>query len=125
MNYTSLDIFKGIDLTDSFVLFWELKDNCLTFDLEASVWPESPYYSKPKKDEYTCYKNVRLYFKNIESIQGLKEMNQVNPSTDKSCELDYGNINSLSIDDEGFKLEGDFGEVTINGGEINFEFYRS
>ena len=125
MNYTELEFFQGIDLTDSFVLFWEFKDRCLSFDLEASVWPESRYYSKPKKDEFTCYKKVRLEFLNIETIQGLKEMNQVTPSTDQSGEIDYGNIDSLIIEEGGFFLEGDFGEVNIRGGKINFEFYRS
>jgi len=125
MNYTELEIFKGIDLTDSFVLYWELKNNCLSFDLEASVWPESRYYSKPKKGEFTCYKKVRLDFLNLESIHGLKEMEQVKPSTDASGETDYGNIDALTIEDDDYFLEGDFGEVTIKGGEIRFEFYRS
>lgn len=125
MNYTELEIFQGIDLTDSFVLFWEIKDRCLSFDLDASVWPESRYYSKPKKGEFTCYKKVRLEFLNIESIQGLKEMSQISPSTDQSGELDYGNIDSLIIEKDGFTLEGDFGEVNIKSGKINFEFYRS
>ncbi len=125
MNFTELEIFKGIDLTDSFVLYWELERNCLSFDLEASVWPESRYYSKPKDDEFTCYKKARLDFLNVDSIQGLKDMNQVTPSTDVSGEKDYGNIDSLIIDEDGFSLEGDFGEIAIKGGEIRFEFYRS
>ncbi len=125
MNFTELEIFKGIDLTDSFVLYWELERNCLSFDLEASVWPESRYYSKPKDDEFTCYKKARIDFLNVDSIQGLKDMNQVTPSTDVSGEKDYGNIDSLIIDEDGFSLEGDFGKIAIKGGEIRFEFYRS
>ncbi|MGX5172429.1 hypothetical protein ACUR5C_00210 [Aliikangiella sp. IMCC44653] len=125
MNFTELEIFKGIDLTDSFVLYWELERNCLSFDLEASIWPESRYYSKPKDDEFTCYKKARLDFLNVNSIQGLKDMSQVTPSTDADGEKDYGNIDVLTIGDEGYFLEGDFGEVTIKGGEIRFEFYRS
>lgn len=124
MDYTDLKIFKGIDLSDSFVLYWELLDDRLSFDLEASIWPDSAYYSKPDKDEFTCYKRARLDILNIKSIQGLKEMKQVAYSTDLSGEKDYGNIDSFTVDGEDIFLEGDFGEVIVNGGEIRFEFYR-
>ena len=50
-----MEIFKGIDLNDSFVLSWYQGTNELTFELEASIWPESTYYEKPKPNEHTCY----------------------------------------------------------------------
>ena len=50
MNWEELEIFKGIDLNDSFVLSWRKEPNEVIFELEASIWPESEYYEEPKKD---------------------------------------------------------------------------
>ncbi len=116
-----MEIFKGIDLNDSFVLSWHSEGNELYFDVEASIWPESKYYESPKQDEYTCYKPAVLTFKNIKELNGLLEMSQVTPSTDASGEKDYGNIDALQENSEGFLIEGDFGSISIVGGEMSFE----
>ena len=121
MNWNEIEIFKGIDLNDSFVLSWSRRTNELIFEVEASIWPESKYYEKPKEDEYTCYKPARLSFKNIKQIDGLLDMSQVTPSTDASREKDYGNIDALQENSGGFFIEGNFGSISIVGGEMNFE----
>lgn len=116
-----MEIFKGIDLNDSFVLSWRRGTNELAFEVEASIWPESEYYEKPKKDDYTCYKPARLLFANVKEVNGLFEMDQVKSSTDATGEKDYGNIEALQESNNGFVIEGDFGSVSIVGGVINFE----
>jgi len=116
-----MEIFNGIDLNDSFVLAWSSTGNELDITLEASIWPESEYYEKPKNNEYTCYKPAKLRIRNIKNISGLRSMEQVMSSTDATGEKDYGNIESLEKSDQGFSLEGDFGSVAITGGEISFE----
>ena len=125
MNWEVMEIFKGIDLNDSFVLSWRQGTHELTFELEASIWPESKYYEKPRIDEYTCYKSAELSFKNIKELSGLLEMNQVKAATDDSGEKDYGNIDNLEENSEGFLVEGDFGSVSIVGGEISFEIKKT
>ncbi|AUD77728.1 hypothetical protein CW740_00145 [Kangiella profundi] len=82
MNWTELEIFKGIDLNDSFVLGCSQSEGRLSFDLEASIWPESKFYTEPKKNEYTCYKKAFLSFVGVDSIQGLKPIEAVASSTD-------------------------------------------
>ena len=121
MNWEEMEIFKGIDLNDSFVLSWRQEPNEVIFELEASIWPASEYYEKPKKDEYTCYKSACLSIKNAKEIKGLKEMNKVKPATDAAGEKDYGNIDALQKSSNGFYIEGEFGHVSIIGGEIHFE----
>ena len=81
---------KDIDLNDSFVLSWSLGTDELAFEVEASIWPDSKYYDKPKKNEYTCYKPARLLFKYVKEVNGLLEMAQVTPSTDAKSQKDYG-----------------------------------
>ncbi len=123
MEWSKIDIFRGIDLTDSFVLSWSHDGNELTFELEASIWPDSEYYSKPQNGEYTCYRKAALKFTGVQSINGLKSINLVPSTTDPDGSTDYGNIDALSQTETGFNLSGDFGSVNIVGGELCFEVH--
>lgn len=123
MDWTEIELLKGIDLHDSFILNWAHEDNQLSFELEASIWPESKYYSPPKNGEYTCYRKATLMFTNLKSINGLKSIELVPSTTDPDGSIDYGNIEALNKIDGGFNLSGDFGSVNIMGGELRFEVH--
>jgi hypothetical protein len=123
MDWNQIELFKGIDLTDSFVLSWAHDDNQLSFELEASIWPESEYYSKPQNGEYTCYLKAALKFTDVQSLNGLKSIDLVPSTTDPDGSMDYGNIETLSQTETGFNLSGDFGTVNIIGGELCFEVH--
>jgi len=116
-----MQIFGGVDLNDSFVLSWQESVDSLVFYLEASLWPESDHYSTPCKDEWTCYKPAILTFKGVSEIQGLKSMRDTLHSTDANGDVDFGNIDELEQLETGFRVAGDFGEVEIFGGRIQFE----
>ena len=49
MNWTEFKQFDGIDINDYFVLDWCLANDILILNIEASIWPQSSYYTKPKK----------------------------------------------------------------------------
>jgi len=121
MDWTQIELFKGIDLNDSFVLSWAHEDDLLHFELEASIWPESEHYSKPENGEYTCYRKATLKFTNVQSINGLIPIESAPSTTDPDGSTDYGNIDTLRQTENGFKLSGDFGSVDIMGGELRFE----
>ena len=118
-----MEVFNGIDLNDSFVFDWSYENNCLYFELEASIWPESKYYAEPKLNEYTCYRKAILQFVNTVSVIGLKPKSAVMSSTDSDGSIDYGNIDTLQVVDGGFELTGDFGNIKIFGGELRFEIH--
>lgn len=113
--------FVGIDLNDSFVLNWELREADLEFALEASIWPDSKHYTKPKSEDWTCYKPAKLRFCSVGKVAGLLPLEQAKFSTDKNGKKDYGNIDGLEKTDNGFLIEGDFGKVVIMKGKIEFE----
>ncbi len=119
-----MELFKGIDLNDSFVLFWKVQPRELRFDLELSIWPSSEYYVKPKEGEYTCYRKAHLTFHNCEEINGILDISQVKPSTDANGEVDYGNIDTLVKTDNGYSVYGDFGNVAIVGGKMELEVIK-
>jgi hypothetical protein len=123
MNWTDMPVFKGIDLNDSFVLSWSRQSGELVIDLEASIWPESPFYTEPKPDEYTCYRKATLRFVGVFEVVGLESMESVRFFTDANGEIDYGNIDSLRGSDSTYHLCGNFGEVEISGGELQFEVH--
>jgi len=118
----SLDIFKGIDLSDSFVLSWSLDDK-FSIEIEASVWPESEHYLKPLDNEYTCYRNAVLTFSNFSECVGVVEQNSRTPTRDLDGTLDYGNIDSFTQHDSGYEILGDFGSVVVGGGKLSIRFY--
>ncbi|MDR9768686.1 hypothetical protein RJP56_21810 [Shewanella baltica] len=123
MDWRQMEVFKGIDLNDSFVLDWNYENNRLCFELEASIWPESKYYVEPKLNEYTCYRKAILQFVNTVSVTGLKPKSAVMSSTDPDGSIDYGNIDTLQVVYGGFELTGDFGNIKISGGELRFEIH--
>jgi len=123
MEWSKVEIFKGVDLNDSFVLDWSHEDDHLSFELEASIWPESLHYSKPKKNEHTCYKRATLRFLGVKEVSGLKPKELVQSTTEPDGLTDYGNIDLLNVSEDSFILVGDFGSVNIQGGELQFEIH--
>ena len=118
-----MDIFKGLDLNDSFVLGWSSTETDITIKIEASLWPESSLYLKPKFDEYTCYRSCEIKFSGFSSFTGLIDQNNVKPVKDIDGTLDYGNIDSLVRVNQGFKVFGEFGNVEILDGKVQFKLY--
>lgn len=123
MDWNHIEIFKGIDLNDSFVLNWSEESDQLQFNLEASIWPESKYYTEPENGEYTCYRKATIMFKCVQSITGLKPMESALSSADLNGTIDFGNIETLSQTENGYHISGDFGSVNIIGGELHFEVH--
>lgn len=123
MGWPESEILKGIDLNDSFVLNWSHKDDRLSFELEASIWPESDYYTTPKQGEYTCYRKATLEFLGVRKVSGLKQKESVRSNTDPDGSVDYGNIDDLKTIADLYLLVGDVGTVKIQGGELRFEVH--
>lgn len=123
MDYAKLEILKGIDLQDSFVLQWHHENDQVIFEIEASIWPESEHYQTPKENEYTCYRAAVLTFYGISNLTGLRTLDTAQSFKDLSGSIDYGNIETFAKTDSGFELSGEFGNVIIQGGELRLEIY--
>ena len=123
MDWTEFEKFRGIDLNDSFILGWRHEGQNVIFELEASIWSESEHYLPPQPGEYRCYRRATLAFKNIRECIGLPPMGSAPKATDATGEIDFGNIDSLQILNDGFSVEGDFGTANIKGGEFDFEVH--
>lgn len=104
MDWTELSEFKGIDLNDSFVLSWEQSADKVEFNIEASVWPQSAHYSKPKPNEHTCYRKATLTFSGAKEVNGLLPMKVLKPTIDPDGTSDYGSIYSLIQNLDGYNI---------------------
>ena len=118
-----MEVFKGIDFNDSFVLGWYSNETTIVIKLEASLWPDSPHYLQPKPDEYTCYRKCELQFTNFISYSGLSEQSTIKPIRDLDGSLDYGNINTFIKTNDGFQVIGEFGNLNIINGKVQLKLY--
>lgn len=115
---------EGIDLQDSFVLWWGEEGGNLIFEIEASIWPGSAFYTSPKYGDYTCYRRMRLMFIEPKNIEGLNSLDLVSFTKDLDGSKDYGNIDALSLDGGVYSILGDFGNVQIHCGAIKLELHE-
>ncbi len=120
-SWENMDIFRGIDLLDSYVTSWELAKDQLSIQLDISIWPESALYTERRTHEYTCYKSSRLVFTKFSDIKGLIPIENTKPAIDANGEFDYGNIEYFTRTEKEFEIHGEFGQVLIFGGEFRFE----
>ena len=104
---------EGIDLSDSYILDWHHKDESFEILLELSVWPKSPHYEKPGKDERTCFKKGWLRFEEIQSIKGYVDLQCVAPSLGPNGEKDWDGLYELREVGKALHFFTDFTEIEI------------
>lgn len=105
---------QGIDLSDSFISHWKLKNSEFKIELELSVWPESPYYIKPIKEEFTCYKKGNLRFYGIKEIKGVVDLEYVKPNLDPDGSKDWDNIYDFRKENGLLKFSTEFTNIEID-----------
>ena len=115
---------QGIDLSSSFILNWNKNDSEFEIELELSIWPESPYYRKPLKGEYTCYKRGKLRFLEIKEIHGFVELDLIKPNIDPDGSKDWESIYDFRKENNQFKLKTDFTELAINCSGFEIEIIK-
>lgn len=104
--------FDQIDLTESFVLACDQTSDALIFSLELVLAPSHPLYRSPPAGIAYCYVNAKLIFPSLTQV--LWERKTFQPFFDAADSVDYGNIDTFSLEAPGvFRLTGDWGEVQI------------
>ena len=120
----NLIIPLGIDLTDSFILNWKKNNSEFEIELELSIWPENPYFSKPLKNEFTCYKKGKLTFLDIKEIKGLIKLESVKPNIDPDGSKDWDCIYNLRKEGKLFKFSTVFTDIEISCNGIEIEIKK-
>ncbi len=114
VDWRKLREFSGVDLTQSFVLSWQVEGDTLCIELDLFLTPEHPFFEKPRPAEKACIRPAVVEFPYCESVS-------FNGSGgDESIDVVLGRIGLGAITglirrDEGpFELAGKFGRVSID-----------
>ena len=112
---------QGIDLSDSFILDWKKGDSEFEIEIELSIWPESPYYSKPLPNEHTCYKKGKINFYGLKEILGFVALESVSPNIDPDGSKDWECIYDFRKENERFKFRTEFTNIEISCSGLEIE----
>lgn len=117
-NYVELAELRNILLEESYVLDIECHPGSIEFTMDFVLTKGHIAYRTPKANEQFCYRRGRLLFNRVTRSTWAGQ--GAPPSSDITGELDWGNIDSFSWDDEKFALEGTWGvmEVAAEGTSV-------
>jgi hypothetical protein len=110
--------FVGVRIDDCWVMGWSVSPGKFVLEIEASLWPGHPAYEAPQPDEWTCYKRAELVFEGVASVQGLVRQEDVSPHSNPDGSKDYGSIDSIDAFEGGYRVVGEFGDVTLTASEL-------
>ena len=113
-DWRELREFRGLDLTQSYVLSWEVQTGILMVDMDLHLLPEHAFYEKPRPAQKVCIRPAVIEFPYCESILADKV-----PGTSKPAEvasaLGLGAISGFRrLGDGRNELRGTFGVVVID-----------
>ncbi|MDA9774290.1 hypothetical protein N9B82_04970 [Saprospiraceae bacterium] len=111
----------GIDLSDSFILNWNRKGSEFEIELDLSIWPKSPHYIKPAKNEFTCYKKGILRFYGIKELNSFVKLDSISPSIDLDGSFDWGCIFDFKKENEQLKFSTEFTDIRVTCDQFELE----
>jgi hypothetical protein len=111
-SYAEVDEFSSYYLEDSYVLGIVATPGHLAIELDVVLTPSHPEYSEDHPGEQHCYRRGRLAFSGVTCL--LWEDQGLPSAEDATGEMDYGGIDSWSVQDGNrHVLVGDFGRISI------------
>jgi len=108
-------------LEDSYVLGIDANKKSAIFTIEFVLTEKHADYKPPIKGQKYCYKKGKLKFENCEKVNWSR-VNHVR-NLDKNLEIDMGNIDVFTFDENRYFLSGDWGEVEIVSEKVAVDFY--
>lgn len=110
--YWDLPNLTEIYLEDSWVLNVVAEPATLAFKMEFVLREGHPNYRPPKLGEQYCYMPGLLIFPRVTSLSW--EGPSVRPAVDATGEEDYGSVDEFRVEDGGYRLIGDFGDIRVS-----------
>ncbi|MGI9203228.1 MAG: hypothetical protein ACR2Q3_04425 [Woeseiaceae bacterium] len=112
-SWAALREFKHTDLTQSFVLSWEVSSDLLQIDVDLYLCPDHPFYEAPRPAEKACFRPAHIEFPHCSKILASLQDQDVSPAKAIHA-LGGGLINDLRRTGEGeYEISGEFGQLTI------------
>ena len=113
-DWRELREFKGVDLSESFVLSWLLSGDVLRLDIDLCLLPSHVFYESPRPAEPACYRAAVLQFPACTLLRGQGSTDAEQAAEDVAATLGHGKIANLRRVSEGrYEIHGRFGKVEI------------
>jgi hypothetical protein len=103
---------------ESYVLGFHVSDDEVALDLDVVLTDRHPRYEPPPPDEQFCYRRARLTFRHPSKVAF--DPSGAPPARDATGEIDYDAIDTFTIDDDRYHLEGSWGtlDLTARGVDV-------
>lgn len=113
-DWRKLREFAAVDLTESFVLSWEVVSETLMIDVDLQLAPLHPLYEKPRPAQKVCIRPAVIEFSYCESVEADRVSGSTSPVTVVS-QLGLGAIEGFRrLADGRNEIRGEFGVVVID-----------
>ena len=113
-----MEVFRGIDLADSFVRSWAHEGTTVWFELLFILTIDHQFYRPPELGGSSSLKAGKLVFADAMKVEGLLPMQMVEPLVTSGGYYDFGTVETMKEEARGvYKLSGDFGAATIHSAE--------
>ncbi|WP_079178168.1 hypothetical protein [Streptomyces mangrovisoli] len=104
-------------LEESYVLSIQASPGDLSLEMDLALSPEHPQHEPASPNERHCYRRGTIRYSGVKDLQWFDQGTP--PAVDATGELDYGNIDSLTVEGDAYGMEGDFGRITIVARDIS------
>lgn len=113
-DWRELREFAAVELTQSFVLSWEVVSEALMVDVDLQLAPQHPFYEKPRPAQRVCIRPAVIEFPYCERVQADQVAGTTSPVTVAS-RLGLGAIEGFRrLADGRNEIRGEFGVVIID-----------
>ncbi|MEM7284296.1 MAG: hypothetical protein AAF438_22060 [Pseudomonadota bacterium] len=120
-SYAEIENLEFVYLEDSYVLEVLIRSDKIIFEMDLVLCEEHDLYSPPPENEQYCYKLGRITFPNVVEIFESTQTESMNVGTEGA--IDLGNIDQFEFEGSKFRLQGDWGSLTLISDPPNLEFH--
>jgi hypothetical protein len=115
-----MTIPNDIGFPGSYVLGLLIRPYVIALAMDFVLLPSHKLYSEPFDGEVACYRRGRMFISKFSHLTW--KATGTLPGTDASGERDYGTLDFFDYDGKSWRLEGEWGEITILGGGMDIHY---
>ncbi|MDP9026590.1 MAG: hypothetical protein M3N46_03415 [Actinomycetota bacterium] len=119
-SYTSILDLSCVVLEESWVLGVEARPSSLVIKLDFVITIDHPLYRNPLPTETYPIVRGSLSFEGVETLEWIGQGSP--PVVDLDGELVYGNVDLMSVEQDDFVLEGDFGTIRVTARDVQVDY---
>lgn len=113
-DWRELREFRGVDLSESFVLGWTVEGDTILVDLDLLLEPGHAFYEAPRPAEKVCIRPAVLEFPHCDAVQ-VDDRAASTALESVVASLAGGSIEGFCVFNDGvYEMKGSFGCVVVD-----------